>query len=62
MLRALSQQQLGVCFAARPRRITDADFVLLEASCVPLLVKAKYFSKDAEKKIKAVGGACQLVA
>ena len=28
----------------------------------PLLVKAKFFSKDAEKKIKAVGGACQLVA
>ena len=26
----------------------------------PLLVKAKYFSKDAEKKIKAVGGACVL--
>jgi ribosomal protein L15 len=25
-------------------------------------VKAKVFSKDAEKKIKAVGGACVLVA
>merc|ERR1711990_914956 len=29
---------------------------------IPLVVKAKYFSKDAEKKIKAVGGACVLVA
>ena len=28
----------------------------------PVVVKAKFFSKDAEKKIKAVGGACQLVA
>ena len=28
----------------------------------PLVVKAKVFSKDAEKKIKAVGGACVLVA
>ena len=28
----------------------------------PLVVKAKFFSKDAEKKIKAAGGACQLVA
>ena len=28
----------------------------------PLVVKAKEFSKDAEKKIKAVGGACVLVA
>merc|ERR1719163_1062390 len=28
----------------------------------PLVVKAKFFSKDAEKKIKAVGGACVLVA
>ncbi len=28
----------------------------------PLVVKAKLFSKDAEKKIKAVGGACVLVA
>ena len=29
---------------------------------IPLVVKAKYFSLDAEKKIKAAGGACQLVA
>ena len=29
---------------------------------IPLVVKAKFFSKDAEKKIKAVGGACVLVA
>ena len=29
---------------------------------VPLVVKAKFFSKDAEKKIKAAGGACVLVA
>lgn len=27
----------------------------------PLIVKAKFFSKEAEKKIKAVGGACVLV-
>ena len=26
------------------------------------VVKAKFFSKDAEKKIKAAGGACVLVA
>ena len=29
---------------------------------VPIIVKAKYFSKDAEKKIKAAGGACLLTA
>jgi len=29
---------------------------------VPLVVKAKYFSKDAEKKIKAAGGATLLTA
>ena len=29
---------------------------------VPLVVKARYFSKLAEKKIKAAGGACELVA
>ncbi|CAK9251397.1 unnamed protein product, partial [Sphagnum jensenii] len=29
---------------------------------VPLIIKAKYFSKDAEKKIKAAGGACLLTA
>lgn len=28
----------------------------------PLIVKAKFFSKGAEKKIKAVGGACILTA
>ena len=28
----------------------------------PVVVKAKFFSKIAEKKIKAVGGACQLTA
>jgi len=28
----------------------------------PVVVKAKFFSKLAEKKIKAVGGACLLVA
>ena len=28
----------------------------------PIIVKAKFFSKDAEKKIKAVGGACILTA
>lgn len=27
----------------------------------PLIVKAKFFSKGAEEKIKAVGGACVLV-
>jgi large subunit ribosomal protein L27Ae len=29
---------------------------------VPVIVKAKYFSKQAEKKIKAAGGACMLTA
>lgn len=29
---------------------------------LPLVVKAKYFSKDAEKKIKSAGGACILTA
>lgn len=28
----------------------------------PVVVKAKFFSKLAEKKIKAVGGACVLTA
>ena len=28
----------------------------------PIVVKAKFFSKLAEKKIKEVGGACELVA
>lgn len=28
----------------------------------PLIVKAKFFSKDAEKKIKEAGGACILTA
>ena len=34
----------------------------LELPKQPLIVKAKEFSKLAEKKIKAVGGCCQLVA
>ena len=29
---------------------------------IPVLVKAKFFSKDAELRIKKAGGACQLVA
>jgi len=28
----------------------------------PLIVKAKFFSRQAEEKIKGVGGACVLVA
>ncbi len=28
----------------------------------PVIVKAKFFSKSAEEKIKEVGGACVLVA
>ena len=28
----------------------------------PVIVKAKFFSKSAEEKIKSVGGACVLVA
>jgi large subunit ribosomal protein L27Ae len=28
----------------------------------PVVVRAKFFSKKAERKIKAVGGACQLVS
>jgi large subunit ribosomal protein L27Ae len=33
-----------------------------ELPSLPLLVKAKYFSKLAESKIKEAGGACELVA
>lgn len=29
---------------------------------IPIVVKAKYFSKDAEQKIKAAGGVCLLTA
>ena len=29
---------------------------------IPVVVKAKFFSKDAMKKIQAIGGACVLVA
>jgi large subunit ribosomal protein L27Ae len=29
---------------------------------IPIVVKARYFSKDAEKKIKGAGGACLLTA
>ena len=29
---------------------------------IPIVVKAKFFSKDAEKKIKAAGGAVLLTA
>jgi len=29
---------------------------------IPVIIKAKTFSKTAERRIKAVGGACQLVA
>ena len=29
---------------------------------VPVIVKAKLFSKKAEKRIKEAGGACQLIA
>ncbi|CAM9392739.1 unnamed protein product, partial [Ectocarpus fasciculatus] len=29
---------------------------------IPLVVKARYFTKEAEKKIKAAGGACMLCA
>ena len=29
---------------------------------VPVIVKAKFFSREAEQRIKAVGGACVLVA
>jgi large subunit ribosomal protein L27Ae len=29
---------------------------------IPIIVKARYFSKDAEKKIKAAGGAVLLTA
>ena len=28
----------------------------------PVVVRAKFFSQKAERKIKAIGGACQLVA
>ena len=45
--------------------IKNGIFKVLGAGELPdqkLVVKAKFFSKDAEKKIKAVGGACVLVA
>ena len=29
---------------------------------IPVLVKAKFFSKEAEKRIKEAGGACVLIA
>ena len=29
---------------------------------IPIVVKARYFTKEAEKKIKAIGGACVLSA
>ena len=29
---------------------------------IPIVVKARYFSKEAEKKIKSAGGACLLTA
>ena len=29
---------------------------------VPVVIKAKYFSRIAEEKIKAAGGACVLIA
>jgi large subunit ribosomal protein L27Ae len=29
---------------------------------VPLVVKAKFFSREAEKRIKSIGGACVLTA
>jgi large subunit ribosomal protein L27Ae len=29
---------------------------------VPFVVKAKFFSREAEKRIKSVGGACVLIA
>ncbi|RWS31433.1 60S ribosomal protein L27a-like protein [Leptotrombidium deliense] len=40
-------------------------FKVLGKGCLPqqpLIVKARFFSKDAEAKIKAVGGACVLTA
>jgi large subunit ribosomal protein L27Ae len=29
---------------------------------VPIVVKAKYFSSGAERKIRSIGGACQITA
>ena len=29
---------------------------------IPIIVRARFFSKDAERKIKEAGGVCQLVA
>eukprot|EP00325_Prymnesiales_sp_UTEX-LB-985_P022876 CAMPEP_0174718614 /NCGR_PEP_ID=MMETSP1094-20130205/29493_1 /TAXON_ID=156173 /ORGANISM="Chrysochromulina brevifilum, Strain UTEX LB 985" /LENGTH=147 /DNA_ID=CAMNT_0015918757 /DNA_START=14 /DNA_END=457 /DNA_ORIENTATION=+ len=46
------------CVAAGIFKVLGAG----ELPNIPVVVKAKYFSKDAEKKIKAVGGACVLVA
>lgn len=33
-----------------------------ELPAIPVIVKAKFFTKQAEQKIKAAGGACVLVA
>jgi large subunit ribosomal protein L27Ae len=29
---------------------------------VPIIVRARFFSKTAERRIKAIGGVCQLIA
>ena len=44
--------------------VSHGIFKVLGKGEVPcaLVVKAKFFTKDAEKKIKAAGGACVLVA
>ena len=33
-----------------------------ELPAIPVIVKARYFTKEAEKKIKSAGGACVLTA
>ncbi len=46
--------------------LTELGFFKLlgkgELPSVPVIVKAKFFTKLAEKKIKEIGGACLLVA
>lgn len=45
--------------------VTKACFKVLGKGFLPaqpVVVRAKFFSKKAERKIKAVGGACQLIA
>lgn len=56
---------ISILHASPPIRVPPGYFKLLGSGVLPnqpVVVKAKFFSKLAEKKIKAVGGACVLTA